>query len=268
MMLFAIASLLSMAQPIQAQSTGVEQIRILPVPKTPEANTVQLVIALPKIGEGSLRNPVWVQFRLDGYPLGTGTNTQRADEIPVSPLGQSVHVVVDNNPYFPIVDQSIDPFNEDGFYFDTSFKFQIPYSLPEGIHTLRMFPARSYGESLKHENTYQVSYFYVGTKGNGPDTDLMGPYLTYNEPSNHMPLTEKKPVLLDFYISNCELTPDGYKVRVIVDGTAKRTLTSWQPYYIYGMKSGTHTVRLQLIDELGEPVPGVFNDIERTIYIH
>lgn len=268
MLLFAIASLLSMAQPIQAQSNGVEQIRILPVAKTPEANTVQLTIALPKVGEGNLRNPVWVQFRLDGYPLGTGTYTQRADEIPVSHLGQAMHVVVDNYPYFPIVDHSIDPFNEDGFYFDTSFKFKIPYALGNGVHTLRMFPARSYGESLKHENTYQVSYFYVGTSGNGPDTDLMGPYITYNEPSNHMPLTEKKPVLLDFYVSNCELTPDGYKVRVTIDGTAKRTLTAWQPYYIYGMKSGTHTVRLQLIGENGQPVPGTFNDVERTIYIN
>ena len=53
-----------------------------------------------------------------------------------------------------------------------------------------------------------------------------------------MDLTESQPVLLDFFISNCELTSDGYKVRLIVDGDAIRTLTSWQPYYIYGLKKG------------------------------
>ncbi len=269
MMLLAL-SLLSMAQPIQAQSNNnsVEKIRVLSVPRTPEASTVVLSISLPKVGEANLRNPVWVQCRLDGYPLGAGTQNQRADELPVSNLGQSLHVVVDNNPYFPIVSHAIDPFNEDGFYFDTSYKFQIPYPLSDGVHTIRMFPARAYGESLKHENTFRETYFYVGISGNGPDTDLMGPYITYNEPSNHMPLTEKKPVLLDFYVSNCELTPDGYKVRVIIDGSVKRTLTSWQPYYIYGLKSGEHTVQLQLIDENSEPVPGTFNDVERTIYIN
>lgn len=267
-MLFAITTLLSMAQPIQAQNPAVEQVRILPVSKTTEANTVFLAISLPKIGQANLNNPVWVQCRLDGYALGAATQNQRAEELPVCKLGQSLHVVVDNHPYFPIADQSVDPFNEDGYYFDTSYKFPIPYSLDPGIHTIRVFPARSYGESLKHEKAFQVSYFYVGTPANGPDTNLMGPYLTYNEPSNHCPLSEKKPVLLDFYISNCELTPDGYKVRVIIDGTAKRTLTSWQPYYIYGLRKGSHTVRLQLLDELGEPVPGAFNDVERTIFVH
>jgi hypothetical protein len=74
--------------------------------------------------------------------------------------------------------------------------------------------------------------------------------------------------LLDFYLSNCDLSPDGYKVRLTVDGTMTRVISSWQPYYISGLKKGTHTIRLELIDEKNLLVPGIFNDNQRTITIH
>jgi hypothetical protein len=270
MIVFVAATILSMAKPIQADQVKMdpaEQIQVLPVPRTPESNTVTLAVALPKNGEVRMKNPVWVQFRLDGYPLGAGSPSTRSDEIAVSKMGQTLHVIVDNHPYFPVNQPSIDPFNEDGYYRDTSYKFEIPYHLSQGLHTLRVFPARSYGESLKNDNTFQVIYFYVGSQGGAPDTDLTKPYLTYNEPSDHMVLKQGKPVLLDFYITNCELSHDGYKVLLTIDGKIKRNLTSWQPYYIYGLDKGKHTIRLQLMDPNGKEVKGSFNDVERTIQI-
>lgn len=271
MFVFAFASLLAMAKLTQSGDPAgllpAEQIRIMPVPRTPEGNTVLLAINYPQNGE-VVRNPVWVQFRLDGYPLGASSPGTRRDEIAVSKMGQTVHVVVDNDPYVAVNEPSIDPFNEDGYYFDTSFKFELPYNLSEGIHTLRMFPARSFGESLKGEHTYQVGYFYVGWSGGAPDTDLKGPYITYNEPSDQIPLRENLPVLLDFLVSNCELTPDGYKAVVTIDGNIKRTLTAWQPYYIYGLTRGQHSIRLQLIDVNGRVVNGSFNDTTRTIMVY
>ena len=271
MLMFAVASLLSMAMPFQADQgklQNLEQIRVVPVPKTPESNTVFLALAVPQNGEVKSKNPVWVQFRLEGYPIGTNSPTSRYNELVNSKVGQSIHVIIDNEPYFPVYNRSVDPFNEDGYYYDTSFKLKLPQNLSSGIHTIRVFPARSYGESLKNENNFQISYFYVGSKTGDLDTDITGPYLTYNEPSNNMQLVESKPVLLDFLISNCELSSDGYKVILTVDGKFKRTLTSWQPYYIYGLKKGSHTINIQLVDEEGHQVPGSYNDVERTITIH
>ncbi len=244
-----------------------EQIQILPVHRTPESNTVTLAIVSPQNGEVKTRNPVWVQFRLDGYPLGAGSQFDRSDEIAVNKVGQTVHVFVDDYPYIAITEQPIDPFNEEGWYYDTSYKFEIPYSLKTGMHTIRMFPARSYGESLKGENTYQVAYFYIGSKEIGPEVNLNKPYLTYNEPSGQISLKEDQPVLLDFYVTNCTLSADGYKVLVTIDGKIKRTLTSWQPYYIYGLNEGKHTIRMQLLDSKNKQVPGAFNDIQKTIRI-
>ena len=52
-------------------------------------------------------------------------------------------------PYFPVNEPALDPFNEQGWYDETSYKFEIPTKLSAGEHVLRVFLARSFGESLK-----------------------------------------------------------------------------------------------------------------------
>ncbi len=243
-------------------------IRTMPMVRTPEANTVALAIAIPQDGEVT-HNPVWIQFRIDGFALGAASSQfERASEIAQSKMGQTVHVVIDNRPYFAINEPALDPFDEGGFYYDMSYKFQIPFTLNEGMHTIRMFPARAFGESLKGDRAFQAMTFYIGKEKDNPQINLSEPYITYNEPSNEMYLIEGQPVLLDFYVSNTELTPDGYRVRLTIDGKVNRLLAFWQPYYIYGLKKGKHTIRLELVDGAMKGVPGLFNDVQRTITIH
>jgi hypothetical protein len=226
-----------------------------------------VVLALPKDGSNVKGNPVWVQVRIQGFPIGAASQFDRADEIAVSDMGQTIHVLVDNMPYFPVNEPALDPFNEQGWYYETSYKFELPSKLSTGEHVLRVFLARSFGEALKGEHTFTASTFFMGSSKDSSKYDLSKPYLTYNEPSGLLDLRESMPVLLDFFISNCELTSDGYKVRLIVDGDAVRTLTSWQPYYIYGLKKGNHTIRLELLNPSGTVMPGIFNDTERSITI-
>src|SRR3989344_2655363 len=236
-----------------------EQIGVEPVKRTPEPDTVILVIALPKNGAVVSSNPVWMQCRIDGFSLGAGSQFDRAEEIVQTDMGQTIHVVVDDRPYFPVNNPALDPYIEEGWYYDTSYRFQIPFKLSQGEHLLRVFPARSYGESLKGGKTFFVSTFSLGQEAASGKYNISKPYLTYNEPSDQLYLLEGKPVLLDFYLSNCELTSDGYKVRLTIDGKVKRVLTSWQPYYLYGLKKGTHTVRLELINSTAKLVDGPFS---------
>ncbi len=267
-------SLLAMSTPVRnspPESSSLEkkeEIRILPVKPTPESDTIIVSIVLPQAQQILTGNPIWSQIRVDGYPLGTNSQFDRGAELVNTDMGQTLHIVIDNEPYFPINGPSLAPFNEDGFYYDSSYKFEIPYSLVKGMHTLRVFPARSYGESLKGENTFYALVFYVGEQKANPALALNRPYLTYNEPSDRFFLVQNKPVLLDFYITHCELSADGYTVRLTLDGKIQRQLTSWQPYYIYGLKQGTHTIRLELLDRTGAVVSGLFNDVTRTITIH
>jgi len=260
------ASLFSLPLNAQKGNATMDRIRIVAVNPTPEPETVVAVVQLPHDGAVVKGNPVWIQLRVDGYALGVDSPFDRKGEIANSSMGQSIHVVIDNEPYFAINGPSIQPFNEEGFYYNQSYKFEIPFKLKEGFHAIRVFPTRSYGESLKGERTYQAGYFFVGRETSAFLEDLLSrPCLTYNEPSEQMAYSESKPILLDFYISNCELSPDGYKVRLTIDGKVQRTLVSWSPYYVYGLKKGKHSVRLELLDEKNKVVPGPYNDVQHTI---
>jgi hypothetical protein len=250
-----------------AAQQAAEQVRVLGVEPTPEPETVNIRIQLPETGSVVKGNPVWVQVRVDGYDIGNRSHFDRADEVADSELGQSLHVVIDNLPYFAVNGPAIDPFNEQDYFWNNTYQFEVPIRLSNGIHTIRVFPCRSYGESLKGDKAFEVSSFYVGSESGSLPQKLTAPFLTYNEPSDAMMLKEGKPVLLDFYITNCELTPDGYKVRLTIDNTVKRLLTAWRPYYIYGLKKGRHTFRLELLDPKNKVVPGPFNDVTRTFSI-
>jgi hypothetical protein len=254
--------LLSAMCPIDAA----ESIRTMPVARTPESSTVVLKIAVPQ-KEEVVSRPVYIQFRIDGYALGAGSQFERASEVAVSNMGQTVHVIIDDHPYFAINEPALDPFDEGGFYYDMSYKFEVPFHLKNGVHTIRMFPARSFGESLKGDNTFAAINFYVGNE-DGKAIDLGAPYITYNEPSDQIYLTEAKPVLLDFYVSNTELSSDGYKVRLTIDGKVNRTISSWQPYYIYGLKRGKHKIRLELLNSKNKVAAGPYSTVTQTITIH
>lgn len=244
-----------------------DYIRLMGVKPTPEPETVSLFLAFPRDGSMAKKNPVWVQVRLEGYALGTDSYFDRKDEVANSDKGQTLHVIIDDKPYFAVNEPAVDPFKEQGNYYVLSYKFELPFTLGPGMHTMRIFPARSYGEALKGEKTFVASTFYIEDQTNPSHINLSKPYLTYNEPSDQKNLVESKPLLLDFYLSNCELSADGYKVRLTIDDSIVRTITVWQPYYIYGLKQGKHTIQLELLNAKNQVVAGPFNTAKRQITI-
>lgn len=244
-------------------------IRTMAVVRTPESTTALLAVPIPQAGQVVPGNPVWIQFRVDGYALGAASSQfDRSSEVMNTDLGQTVHIVIDNMPYFAINEPALDPFDESGWYFTMSYKFEVPHKLKEGMHTIRAFLARSFGESLKGDNSFVALNFYVGEEVENLNIDLSQPYITYNEPSDRMHLQENKPILLDFYVCNTELSSDGYKVRLTIDGKVNRVITAWQPFYIYGLKRGKHTVRLELLDSENKLVSGAFNDVQQSFTVH
>lgn len=249
-------------------NNGDTKVQVVAVAPSVEPNEVDLRIVLPEPNQVLQEKPIWIQLLIEGYNLGTDTQLPRKEEIANSRIGQSVHVVIDNKPYFAQTESQIEPFDKEGTYFRDQYKFQVPFDLGEGEHTIRVFLCRSYGESLKGKNCFDSSIFYYkkksATKGS---IKLQAPYLTYNEPTNNFRYKENQPVLLDFYVSNCEVSADGYKVQLTIDGKDQRILTEWSPYYIYGLPKGVHKIVLELLDKNNHLVQGNSTIVEGTFRI-
>lgn len=239
-------------------------VRVVPVESTPEPNEVQTHIAFPGMGEIKEGNPVTVQFRLEGYPLGVYSDFPRARELRDRNQGQALHIIIDDKPYIEVNEAIDDTADTEDIDFDQTIEIKIPFHLSEGVHVIRAFPVRSFDESLKGDKVFEASYFYVGKK-QGKGVDLDQPYLTYNQPLGEF--SGKKPILLDFFLSNTQLSRDGYKVRLTIDGVDKRILTEWVPYYIYGLSKGSHTIKLELLDPSNKVIPGLFGEPQRTITV-
>ncbi len=244
-----------------------KDVRIVPVDPTPEPDHVTTKILFPENGEVKTSKTIKGQIKVEGFPLGVDSDFPRKKEIFNDNEGQALHIFIDDQPYFSVNEALIDALDDNEEYFDQSAEFTIPFKLQPGMHIIRTFPVRSFNESLKGDKCFAASIFYYQKKADNSKVDLSLPYITYNEPQGEYSYNNGEPILLDFYVTNCQLSRDGYKVRVTIDNGNQRTLSSWQPYYIYGLKKGMHRIRLELLDPQNKLVPGLFNDIQRTIVI-
>ena len=240
-------------------------IQIVGESRTPEPVNTTLVISIPEDGDVE-DDPVYLQIRLEGFPLGTEPNFPREDDIYNYSMGQNMRIIIDDRPFFATVGPKLDPLQDQGDYYESNYKIKVPFALSPGKHVIRAYLARSFGESLKSEGAVTAGYFYFRTKTNGYKFDLDKPYLTYNEPSNSHPYAFKKPVLLDFLVENCTLSKDGYQVKLTIDGKEVSYLT-YPPYYIRGLSKGEHTIELTLVNQNKEQATGKYNRMKRIIRV-
>ena len=240
-------------------------IQVVPVDRSQEANDISLRVQYPKSGSLQTEDPVRVEMRLDWFPLGIDTETRRKNQVYSDGNGQSIHIFIDEQPYFEVTEALFDAVDDHDTFFNQGAEFEIPFPLSPGAHVIRAFPCRSYGESVKGRKASVSSIFYYQNEEKS-DVDLSEPYLTYNTPQGRFK-NDDRPILLDFYINNCVLSKDGYKIRITINGGVPRFLYTWSPYYIYGLESGKHDIRLELLSPQNTLVPGPFNNVERTFFI-
>lgn len=240
-------------------------VQVVGIQRTPEPENASLSIVLPEDGDVE-ESPVYLQFRLRGFPLGVYSDFPRGDDIYNYSLGQNLRIIIDDEPFFARVEQRIDPFQDQGNYYEAMYKVKMPFSLKDGRHTIRAFLARSFGESLKSPEAFAAGFFYFGSKGSGFNLDLENPYLIYNEPDSSHSYSTKEPILLDFLVKNKELSKDGYKVKLTIDGKIVKYLT-FPPYYIYNLSRGEHIIELMLVDRNDKKVSGSFNQVKRVIRV-
>jgi len=207
----------------------------------------QVTIVTPQADEVLQGNKATASFQVKDLPIFKDSQLQ---------LGPHLHVILDNQPYIPVYD------------------LDQPLVLPDlspGTHTLRVFASRPWHESFKNEGAYAQTTFHVFTKtdDNNPDPKL--PLLTYSRPQSSY---GAEPILLDFYLTNAPLhlalkdNPkdefSDWRIRSTINGESF-IFDRWQAVYLKGFRRGKNWVKLEFLDNQGNPVKNAFNTTVRLI---
>ncbi len=165
-------------------------------------------------------------------------------------LGNHLHVILDRQTYQGVFDLTQ----------PLVFK-----NLAAGTHTLRVFASRPWHESFKNPGAYAQTTFHVLTKTAENNPDPQQPLLTYSRPTGTYGV---EPIMLDYYLTNAPThlaakdssgqIPD-WRIRATVNDQ-RFIIDRWIPIYLQGFKQGKNWVRLELIDDRGNPIPNVYND--------
>lgn len=212
-----------------------------------EAYQPQVTIVTPQADQLLQDTSVSVQFQVQDLPIFKD---------PDLGLGPHLHVILDNQPYQAVYD------------LDHPIVFE---DLAPGTHTLRVFASRPWHESFKNEGAYAQTTFHVFTKSTDNNPELALPLLTYSRPTGSY---GAEPIMLDFYLTNAplhlvaqeNLNDDiaDWRIRATINGESF-VLDRWQPIYLKGFKRGKNWVKLEFLDEQGNPVKNVFNNTVRLI---
>lgn len=207
----------------------------------------QVQLVTPKQDEILQDDTVTVRFQVKDLPIFKDPELE---------LGPHLHVIVDNEPYIAV--------------YDLNQPLVLP-DLSPGTHTLRVFASRPWHESFKNEGAYAQSTFHIFTKTDDNNPEPGKPLLTYSRPKGSY---GAEPILLDFYLTNAPLhlvaqdKPNDdiadWRIRCTINGESF-VLDRWQALYLKGFKPGKNWVKLEFLDEQGNPVKNVFNSTVRLI---
>lgn len=267
LLLFTFMSTLGFCAKKNGKPNLTDDIRIVAVDPSPEPENIKIEITFPERNQIVKSRPD-IQIHTEGFAVGMNSDFYRNHEIPNNSQGQSVRVIIDELPYFGIYDTLYNILDESDLYFVETLTTVCPYTLRPGMHVMRTFPVRSYGEALKCRRCMDARIFYVGHTDTSINVDLRKPYITYNEPQGQFSYDPNGPIFLDYLVTGARLSADGYKVNLFIDGKLQQTFTTLGPFYIYGLAQGDHKIRLQLLDNQNKVVPGYFNDVEKTISLN
>jgi hypothetical protein len=212
-------------------------------PKFPDA---QLTLGAPQAGGKVAAGPVQFDYDLANYELTSMTTSGHSEHMANSKDGQHIHNIVDNEPYTA--------------HYNTEFT----KDLAEGDHIILSFLSRSYHESLKHKGAYDLRVITVGNAKDRMEFNTDAPHLFYSRPKGEYVGNDTKKLMLDFYLVNTELSPTGNKVRATINGT-EFMLDKWLPYILEGLPMGENTIKLELLDNEGNLIPGPYNSVTRKI---
>ena len=217
------------------------QIALAPFPASPEFTDAALKSMKYKAGKFT--------YTVSGstYKLGDQTPDAPQKMCANSDKGQHIHLIIDNEPYI------------------AKYTADFEQDVADGEHYVLSFLSRSYHESIKTAQTHIAKKVMVKDKAITKSEDIAGPMLFYSRPKgDYVGQAETGKVMLDFYLVNTTLAPDGNKVKVLVNNGQEFTLDKWEPVFLEGLPMGDNKIQLTLIDATGKTVEAPLNPVERV----
>ena len=179
-------------------------------------------------------------FDISDYELGAQTINTFENQLANSGKGQHIHFIVNNGPY--------------SAHYTNNFKKK----LKNGNNVILAFLSRSYHESVKNPNAF------VLTQIGDEKVDLNNEFLFYSRPKGTYKGKDTEKLLLDFYLINTTISPEGNKVKATINDT-EFIITEWAPYYLQGLPKGDIKIRLELVNSEGELIDSPFNPSIRNV---
>ena len=220
-------------------------------PQFPEANLTKRDLIIEEVDSLFTLD---YKFDVSNYELGVQTEDAATRGIANSDKGQHIHYIVNNGPYA------------------AHYMTNVPDQLQAGNYVVLAFLSRSYHESVKSANAFFIENITIGIENKTvenvevEETDLTAPHLFYSRPKGTYKGNDAKKVMLDFYLLNTTLSPDGNKVKATINGK-EFMIEEWIPYYIEGMSMGENTIKLELLDADKNLIAGPFNSVERQVIL-
>ena len=186
-------------------------------------------------------------FNVENYELGAQTSNAKENGLANSGKGQHIHFILNNGPYSAHYESNFDK------------------TLDPGNNVILSFLSRSYHESLKNTEAFSLIQLNIKEQEEG-SIDLSAPLMFYSRPKGTYQGDDTKKLLLDFYLINTEISPDGNKVRATINGK-EFLIDDWVPHYIEGLPLGEVIIKLELLDNAGNLIKAPFNPVERKVIL-
>lgn len=225
---------------------------VSPSPEFPDAKIGLGSVKAEKVGKDSVK--VSFAFDVKNYELKMQTADSATKQCNNSAQGQHIHFILDNKPYKALYE----PKNE--------------VTLANGTeHYLMAFLSRSYHESIKTAGAALVYHFRISADGKLEKLDEpKTPMVFYSRPKGDYMGKDTTNVLLDYYVWNAGLAPDGFKVNATIltekggmTDSTKFTFDKWESKFINNLPLGKNQVILTLTDKDGIPVEGPCTNVVR-----
>lgn len=223
-------------------------VAITPADKGPDFPDATLQVqSLTGKMKGTDSVELTINYSVSGYDLKAQTEGAATCECANSEEGQHIHFILDNAPY-------------QALYTPTN-----TFTVAAGSeHVLMSFLSRSYHLSLKNPKAGVLYKFSVDANGKVTKLDNPSePMLFYSRPKGDYEGEDTKNILLDFYVINTDLSPNGSKVKASINGDKDLIIDSWQPYTISDLPMGKNTVTLTLLDNDEKELNGKFSTVSR-----